>query len=286
MYMDKRGFTLIELLVVIAIIAVLIAVLIPALEVAKEQATAIVCLANQKGLCRAWHLYHEENDDWLVGGSTYSSTDYRWCREPLKTADPSSASVSGNDITMEHRLNGIRAGTLFPYTETEKAYHCPNDRNYVTQPQQQYKVYRTYAISGQMNSEDGRGGTVNWYPAGTKSFKMAKKFSDISSPGSKYVFVEEDVVNSPLHNPQDHNLGGFVLMKDGDYWTWWDIPAYFHNDRGTLGFADGHAEKHTWRDPLTVALMKHERGAPNQPLDRQPDNEDIVYMNQGYFPCR
>jgi len=30
--------------------------------------------------------------------------------------------------------------------------------------------------------------------------------------------------------------------------------------------------------------MKHVRGAPGQPSNTQPDNEDMHYMNQGYFP--
>ncbi len=112
---------------------------------------------------------------------------------------------------------------------------------------------------------------------------MATKSGHIVSPAHKYVFVEEDVVDSPVHSAQSHNLGGFVLMGGSNYWQWWDIPAFYHNDRSTLGFADGHAEKHTWRDPRTLALMKHERGTPGQPSNTQPNNEDMDYMNRGYF---
>ena len=291
----KNAFTLIELLVVIAIIAMLLAILVPSLVYVKEQATAILCAANQKGLGIGWILYSEENDSYLVGGSTYDRTDYRWCERPLVAnapiplplgVDPASFQATGAALNQEARLLGIRAGKLFPYSESEKLYHCPNDKNFVKHPEP-YSVYRTYAIAGFMNGEETRDGQMITLPTGgQKRFKMAKKTSDILSPAHKYVFVEEDVVDSPVHNMQSHNLGGFVLMGGSDYWTWWDIPAYYHNDRSTLGFADGHAEKHTWRDPLTLALMKHERNTPGQPPNRQPDNPDMEYMNKGYFPCK
>ena len=55
-------------MIVVAIIAVLISILAPALQVAKEHATASVCLGNQKSLTGAWIFYHEGNRGRLVGG--------------------------------------------------------------------------------------------------------------------------------------------------------------------------------------------------------------------------
>ncbi len=289
----KNAFTLIELLVVIAIIALLLSIMVPALVYVKEQATAILCAFNQKGLGLGWVLYSEENDTYLVGGSTYNSTDYRWCERPLVAnapiplavgLNPGSYEATGAALNREARLLGIRGGTLYTYSETEKLYHCPNDKNFVKHSEP-YSVYRTYAISGLMNGEDFRTNTITVPGTGTtKTFKMALKTGDILSPAHKYVFVEEDVVDSPVHGAQSHNLGGFVLMGGSNYWQWWDIPAFYHNDRSTLGFADGHAEKRTWRDPRTLALMKHVRGTPGQPSNTQPDNADMEYMNKGYFP--
>ena len=60
--LKRRGFTLIELLVVIAIIAVLMGILMPALKKAREQARAIVCLANQRTLAQAYVMYADENE--------------------------------------------------------------------------------------------------------------------------------------------------------------------------------------------------------------------------------
>ena len=294
----NKAFTLIELLVVIAIIGLLLSILIPALTYVKEQSTAILCQANLNGLGKAWILYIEENNGFLVGGSTYNSTKYRWCERPLiptspiplpENANPGTyeANQGNGQLNSEARMRGIRAGFLFPYTESEKLYHCPNDKNYIKQDHP-YKVYRTYAITGQMNGEDFRGDnnqSVTIPGGNTRSFKMARKINNIDSPGMKHVYVEEDVVNSPVHGKQWHNLGGFVLMANSNYWSWWDIPAYYHNDRSTIGFADGHAEKRTWKDPRTLYLMKNEPDpATGQvPGNVQTDNEDMEYMNMAYF---
>ncbi|NLK40886.1 MAG: prepilin-type N-terminal cleavage/methylation domain-containing protein [Planctomycetes bacterium] len=288
-----KAFTLIELLVVIAIIALLMSIIVPSLRVVKEVATGAVCLANQKGLSTAWHLYQENYDGLLVGGSTYYSgtraTPYRWVERPLyhDSDNPELHVVPpDNEITLEYRLNGIRAGKLFPYTNDVELYHCPGDRTMVREIEP-YAVYRSYAITGLMNGEDfirRSGGlyspisqyrTVNMPNGQTRVLKVATRFTDIRSPGNKHVFVEEDV----SAKQQVWNQGGFVLMENGNYWQWWDWPAYYHNDQSTIGFADGHAEKKRWEDQRTIDLMK------GTITDRvQNNNPDMEYMNHGYIP--
>jgi prepilin-type N-terminal cleavage/methylation domain-containing protein/prepilin-type processing-associated H-X9-DG protein len=58
-----KGFTLVELLVVIAIMAVLLTLLTPALQKARSQAQAAVCLAHEKQFGVAWRYYADDNDD-------------------------------------------------------------------------------------------------------------------------------------------------------------------------------------------------------------------------------
>ena len=293
----QRAFTLIELLVVIAIIALLLSIIVPSLKTAKEYATGAACLSNVKALSVAWHLYQGENDGNIVGGSSYYAgargTPYRWVEQPLykDTDNPElvGGGPSGNALTLEYRLNGIRAGRLYPYTENEKVYHCPNDKNMVKAAEPRFATYRSYAISGLMNSEDfinrqtpnyifspiTQLRTVTFPNGSTKQLKVAVKFSDIKAPGNKYVFVEEDTAVKG----QEWNAGGFVLMANGNYWEWWDWPAFYHNDMSTLGFADGHGEKRRWSDGNTVKLMKGEIATR-----LQPNNPDLEWLNRGYLP--
>ena len=297
----KKGFTLIELLVVIAIIALLLSIILPSLRAAKELASGAVCVSNQRQLVLAWTSYSNDYDEYLVGGSNYyggsDGTPYRWVEYPLfnDTDNPENTAPANNDadLTLERRQNGIRAGKLFPYTQDVDLYHCPGDKNYTNAEPD--AVFRSYAIAGLMNGEDfiRRSGNIytpiSQYRSASLSPGSAReelyvviKTGQIKSPGSKYVFVEEDVT---MKNPPQHtNAGGFVLLGNDNY-MWWDWPAYFHNDSSTLGFADGHAERHRWQDSRTIKLMKEGEAAITR-ADASVDNEDLDWMVRGYIPKR
>lgn len=66
-----KGFTLIELLVVIAVIALLLALLLPALQRARNQAKAVVCLTNLRQWGTLLNIYLNDNNGRFPGGGDY-----------------------------------------------------------------------------------------------------------------------------------------------------------------------------------------------------------------------
>ncbi|HOK95637.1 MAG TPA: prepilin-type N-terminal cleavage/methylation domain-containing protein [Anaerohalosphaeraceae bacterium] len=282
------AFTLIELLVVIAIIALLLAIILPGLRAAKELASGVVCQNNLKQLNLAWTSYYNDNNSLLVGGSNYYSgtraTPYRWVEPPLlkDTDNPEFVGIAPMaQYSLQTRKNGIRAGKLFPYTQDEELYHCPGDRN-ITKLEPE-AIYRSYAITGLMNGEDFIDRYAGLYsPIRTqrtaigKTLNVVIKFSEVRAPGNKIVFMEEDVASKATK--QYYNAGGFVLLGGGAF-AWWDWPAYYHNDSSTIGFADGHAERHRWRDSDTLNLIKEGKADPD-PVN----NQDLQWLVQGYMP--
>jgi prepilin-type processing-associated H-X9-DG protein len=249
--MKTRAFTLIiELLVVIAIIAVLMAILMPSLRAARDQAKRVHCVSNLKTLSLAWLMYKDDNDDKLVGGHTTSG---HWVLSP-----------SGNSI--EQKKEAIRQGALFPYVnDTVDVYRCPADLR-VKDPGQ--FAFRSFSIAGGANGENWSGSV------------RARIYSDIKRPATKYIFLEDI-------DPRGYNTGSWVM--DFGPPSWVDPLAMWHNERGTIGFADGHSEMHRWNDRSFIEWghqAMYEPASFSFYMNHPPDEiEDITYMANGY-PCK
>ncbi|AQT67587.1 type II secretion system protein G [Anaerohalosphaera lusitana] len=261
--MKKSAFTLIELLVVIAIIALLLAIMMPALGIVKQKAQGVVCLARLKNLSIGYQTYAVENGGKLPNANTPRPNDpyynTAWVVAP-QTEDE--VDKSGGS-TVEEKINGIERGVLWDFIKDADAYHCVGDQRY-KKPSEHGSYggmggFRSYSIPGGLN-----GGDANW---------VYKRLSQIKKPSSIYAFVEEA-------EPRGYNLNWWALPRTGDKWT--DPIAIWHNEKSALGFVDGHAEMHNWKDKTTLEMGWNQTIHKYVDPEKDGEIEDLRYMQEHY----
>jgi prepilin-type N-terminal cleavage/methylation domain-containing protein/prepilin-type processing-associated H-X9-DG protein len=263
----SRAFTLIELLVVIAIIAVLMGILMPSLRAARELARGIACQANQKSLTLAYTMYAGDYDMRIAMGFVSNQTLDRpmWVKPPL---DETGQLVSGDNVTLQDRLRGIQQGVLYKYIRDPEMYHCPgDDRVKSASPGQ--ALYRSYIIPDVLAADEGFAEFSN---VSGRHQRVVFKLTEIRNPSARYAFCESEF--RPTNFNYDH--GGWTFAP----WVnqgWWDALATFHKNSATFGFADGHAERHSWAHKETWKLFNEGVGqaAPSDPAI--PFNKDIEW---------
>jgi len=259
----RRGFTLIELLVVIAIIAILAGMLLPALSKAKVKAQAIYCMNNQKQLTLAWMLYADDHEDRVPPNASGSGSRGGWVDGWLNF------DVGWTDNTNTLFLTNAKIG---PYTKNIGIYKCPADIYNCIMAKM--SLPRVRSVS--MNSFVGVSPSEGYGARQTPPCYEYHKLSDIKRPPPTglWVFVDE--------HPDSINDGWLT-----DSWPggggWGDLAASYHAGACGIGFADGHAEIHKWKDKATLQPVTKQQ-APRQP--GASPNDTLWFMERTTAPIQ
>lgn len=237
----RNGFTLIELLVVIAIIALLLAILMPALKTAKEIASTIACLSNQKQLGLAFVISSQDMNGYIVDaqptGSGYVKDPKTGKQYPAFVASPT------NNTSLDGKIDGFKKGGLWPYLEDHKVFNCPFDNRWRKPHGSGGNIggYRSYSMGATLSRNSiSHTGEANY---------AISRYGQFSRPSDKFVFLEENDNAAPFN-------GNYWNMWVNETRQWYDPFAVVHNDSSTFSYADGHAGKFKWSDREMIEMSQ------------------------------
>ena len=260
-YKKNKAFTLIELLVVIAIIAILAALLLPALAKAKENATGIACMNNNKQIMLAWSLFASDHEDRIPYASARVSeptANFTWAVGVLK--------LTG----VNQKESYVTEGIIKQYVGNSKdVFKCPADKAIITNNRGE-SIYRDRSYS--MNIF--MGGWSGWPFREDTRWTTYRKLEEIRNPSNRWVLLD---MRGESINAGNYRVDMAGYPGDGNKYRFQqDWPGVYHNNATNFSFADGHCDKQRWLDNRTLV--------PPIPIPWGPvssrGNLDIAWMQE------
>lgn len=227
----RQAFTLIELLVVVAIIVVLLAILLPSLRSARDQAKAVTCLANLRGIGQSVMMYEQEYR--YLPNSMSTGSWYNWAYKmiqvglmPGAVGDVSKGAWTTATGTPFLGVKSAVGG------EMKSPLHCPAVTSQDISPSFGYYTNAYGSPAGVM----GETGTL----PGSTTYKFMRSNSFESAADTIAAYDGTD-----FHNGSNSHLVGAqwgALFVESTKSSMNQFFGQRHMNRGNCLFIDGHAE--------------------------------------------